>query len=58
MTGQSQSFNSNVFPYDKQSSSIIKLNNGMVLYLRQVNRYLALVCLMRDVCPLAPYNPV
>eukprot|EP00667_Euglena_gracilis_P010627 EG_transcript_10827 len=35
------------FPYDSQSSSLIKLSNGMVLYLRQVNRYLALVCLMR-----------
>lgn len=29
--------------------SLIKLSNGMVLYLRQVNRYLALVCLMRVV---------
>jgi Ras-related GTP-binding protein C/D len=35
------------FPYDQQSASLIKLSNGMVLYLRQVNRYLALVCLMR-----------
>eukprot|EP01137_Pigoraptor_chileana_P026903 Opistho-2@8859 len=34
--------------YDKASASIIKLNNGMVLYLREVNRYLALVCLLRE----------
>eukprot|EP01113_Clastostelium_recurvatum_P037421 TRINITY_DN546_c0_g1_i2.p1 TRINITY_DN546_c0_g1~~TRINITY_DN546_c0_g1_i2.p1 ORF type:complete len:416 (+),score=87.46 TRINITY_DN546_c0_g1_i2:110-1249(+) len=35
--------------YDQESQSIIKLNNGMVLYLREVNRYLALVCLLREV---------
>eukprot|EP00732_Lithocolla_globosa_P000918 Lithocolla_globosa_v1_NODE_364_length_4292_cov_82.842577.p2 type:complete len:362 gc:universal NODE_364_length_4292_cov_82.842577:1119-34(-) len=34
--------------YDAGSNSIIKLNNGMVLYLREVNRYLALVCLLRE----------
>jgi Ras-related GTP-binding protein C/D len=34
--------------YDAQSSSVIKLNNGMVLYLREVNNYLALVCLLRQ----------
>ena len=34
--------------YDAESSSIIKLNNGMVLYLREVNKYLALVCLLRE----------
>jgi Ras-related GTP-binding protein C/D len=34
--------------YDEASQSIIKLNNGMVLYLREVNRYLALVCLLRE----------
>ncbi|KAF1791120.1 P-loop containing nucleoside triphosphate hydrolase [Phytophthora cactorum] len=33
--------------YDAKSSSVIKLNNGMVLYLREVNNYLALVCLLR-----------
>jgi hypothetical protein len=25
--------------YDSGSSSVIKLNNGMVLYLREVNKY-------------------
>jgi len=34
--------------YDSGSSAIIKLNNGMVLYLREVNKYLALVCLLRE----------
>ncbi|RQM20046.1 hypothetical protein B5M09_010916 [Aphanomyces astaci] len=33
--------------YDSQSSSVIRLNTGMVLYLREVNNYLALVCLLR-----------
>ncbi|KAG5185866.1 Gtr1/RagA G protein conserved region-domain-containing protein [Tribonema minus] len=33
--------------YDSESSSVIRLNNGMVLYLREVNAYLALVCLLR-----------
>lgn len=34
--------------YDDQSQSIIKLGNGIVLYLREVNKYLALVCLLRE----------
>jgi Ras-related GTP-binding protein C/D len=34
--------------YDARSSSVIKLNNGLVLYLREVTRYLALVCLLRE----------
>mmetsp|Transcript_15545 Transcript_15545/g.26760 ORF Transcript_15545/g.26760 Transcript_15545/m.26760 type:complete len:363 (-) Transcript_15545:48-1136(-) len=34
--------------YDESSQSIIKLNNGMVLYLREVNKFLALVCLIRE----------
>lgn len=25
--------------YDSESSSVIKLNNGLVLYLREVNKY-------------------
>jgi len=33
--------------YDEETQSIIRLNNGMVLYLREVNKYLALVCLLR-----------
>lgn len=27
---------------------MIKLSNGMVLYLREVNKYLALVCILRE----------
>eukprot|EP00039_Didymoeca_costata_P029223 m.23708 g.23708 ORF g.23708 m.23708 type:complete len:352 (-) comp7533_c0_seq2:5060-6115(-) len=34
--------------YGTRASSVIKLNNGLVLYLREVNRYLALVCLLRE----------
>ena len=33
--------------YDAESASVIRLSNGMVLYLREVNNYLALVCLLR-----------
>lgn len=33
--------------YDERSTSAIRLNNGMVLYLRQVSDYLALVCIMQ-----------
>jgi Ras-related GTP-binding protein C/D len=35
-------------PYDEASTSAIKLNNGMVLYLRYVSDYLALVCIIRE----------
>ena len=34
--------------FSEQSASIIKLNNSTVLYMRGVNRYLALVCVMRE----------
>ena len=34
--------------YDSESASVIRLNNGMILYLREVNNYLALVCLLRE----------
>lgn len=36
------------FAYDEESSSVIKLNNNLVLYLREVNKYLALVCLISE----------
>eukprot|EP01033_Poteriospumella_lacustris_P007732 gene7732-5559_t len=35
-------------PYDSQSSSAIRLNNNMVLYLREVSKYVALVCVIRE----------
>ena len=34
--------------FDEQSSSVIRLSNGMVLYLREVDTMLALVCLIRS----------
>lgn len=34
--------------FDDKSASIIKLNNTTVLYLREVNKYLALVCILRE----------
>jgi Ras-related GTP-binding protein C/D len=33
--------------YDPETQSVIKLNNDKVLYLREVNKHLALVCHMR-----------
>ncbi len=35
-------------PYDNESSSAVRLNSGMVLYLREVSKYLALVCVIRE----------
>lgn len=34
--------------FDSNSSSTIKLNNNTVLYLREVNKFLALVCILRE----------
>ena len=34
--------------FDHQSLSLIKLNNSTILYLREVNRFLALVCILRE----------
>jgi Ras-related GTP-binding protein C/D len=34
--------------YDPDTQSVIKLNNGTILYLREVNKYLALVCIIRE----------
>ncbi|CAM9190664.1 unnamed protein product [Choristocarpus tenellus] len=34
--------------YDSDSEGVIALDNGLVLYLREVNSYLALVCLLRE----------
>ncbi|XP_069829673.1 ras-related GTP-binding protein D [Dendropsophus ebraccatus] len=35
-------------PYDKESQAIIKLNNTTVLYLKEVTKFLALVCFVRE----------
>jgi len=34
--------------FDKYSQASIRLNNGTVLHLREVDRFLALVCILRD----------
>nr|XP_014353882.1 PREDICTED: ras-related GTP-binding protein C [Latimeria chalumnae] len=34
--------------YDKESMTIIKLNNTTVLYLKEVTKFLALVCILRE----------
>ncbi|GBG29069.1 Ras-related GTP-binding protein C [Hondaea fermentalgiana] len=34
--------------FDRQSSSLIRLNNNMILYLKNVASYLALVCMVRS----------
>jgi Ras-related GTP-binding protein C/D len=34
--------------YDAKSSSTVRLNNGLVLYLRHINRFLAIICIMRE----------
>lgn len=34
--------------FDEKTRSTIKLNNGTILYLREVNKYLALVCILRE----------
>jgi len=33
---------------DSESASVIKLNNSTILYLREVNKFLALVCILRE----------
>ncbi|XP_002156022.3 ras-related GTP-binding protein C isoform X1 [Hydra vulgaris] len=38
----------NTNAYDTQSESVIRLNNSTVCYLREVNRFLALVCILRE----------
>merc|ERR1719244_1722847 len=34
--------------FDQQSASVIKLNNSTVLFLKEVNKVLALVCILRE----------
>lgn len=34
--------------FDSASSSLIKLNNNTILYLKEVNKFLALVCILRE----------
>jgi Ras-related GTP-binding protein C/D len=46
--GMSEVDGSVAVPYDEQSTAAIRLNNGMILYLREVSSYLALVCVLRE----------
>ncbi|GAB0090288.1 ras-related GTP-binding protein C [Sergentomyia squamirostris] len=43
-----QGSSSEIAAFDNQSSSLIKLNNSTILYLREVNKFLALVCILRE----------
>lgn len=38
----------NCTAFDESSCSKIKLNNGTVLYFREVGHYLAVVCILRE----------
>ncbi len=35
-------------PYDQESCSAIRLNSGIILYLREVSKYVSLVCVIRE----------
>lgn len=43
-----QKTDDDVAEFDDQSASLIKLNNNTILYLREVNKFLALVCILRE----------
>ncbi len=48
-SGGSSGHNSNIVePYDSESRSSIRLNSGLILYLREVGPCLALVCVMKE----------
>ncbi len=34
--------------FDSMSSSVIKLTGGRALYLKEINRHLALICVLRE----------
>ena len=46
--GLSSTHSPSVGPFDTESSSAIHLDSGLVLYMREVNSYLALVCVLRQ----------
>ena len=46
--GEGAPAQTHTIPYDASSASAIRLNSGMVLYLREVSSYLALVCVLRE----------
>ncbi len=37
-----------VAAFDEESASVIRLNNSTVLYMREINKVLALVCILRE----------
>ena len=37
-----------VAAFDDESASVIRLNNSTVLYMREINKVLALVCILRE----------
>jgi len=46
--GVSSPNSESIGPFDSKSTSAIHLDNGLVLYLREVDSYLALVCVLRE----------
>lgn len=46
--GMKDGKNNEMLAYDADSASVIRLDNNSILYLREVNKYLALVCMMRE----------
>ena len=35
-------------PFDDQSAAVIRLNNSTILYMKEINKVLALVCILRE----------
>ena len=35
-------------PFDVQSAAVIRLNNSTILYMKEINKVLALVCILRE----------
>ena len=35
-------------PFDDQSAEVIRLNNSTILYMKEINKVLALVCILRE----------
>lgn len=48
LTMEARAAQEQISAFDGQSSSLIKLNNSTVLYLKEVNKFLALVCILRE----------
>ncbi len=46
--GRDKEKSNETLAFDEMSSSVIHQNNGYVLYLREVSKYLSLVCMMKE----------